>query len=169
MEEMTASFMIVGALTIAGAVAAMGMRNLVHCILALVLAFAGFAVLFMLLGAQFVGLAQVLIYVGAVAILAVFAIMLTRGAGKPAAFSYSSFWGVGGAVAVAVFALLAWTIHSSGVSRQALLPQPGAPVKQIGDALMRQFVLPLEIVGLLLTAALIGAVVVAMQEKKETR
>ena len=76
---MTLPFSILGALTIAGAAAALTLRNLVHCVLALTLAFVGLAGLYLQLGAQFVGFAQILVYVGAVAILIVFAILLTRG------------------------------------------------------------------------------------------
>lgn len=165
---MTISFLILAALTIAGMAAAMGMRNLVHCILALTLGFAGLAALYLQLGAQFVGLTQILVYVGAVAILTVFAIMMTRSAGPIALPVFSSAWTMGGVVAGAVFAVLAWAIHFGTASRKFPPPQPEATVRQIGDALMHRFILPLEIIGLLLTAALIGAVLVAMQEKGET-
>ena len=164
---MTASFLILAALTIAGTSAAMGLRNLVHSILALTLGFAGLAALYLQLDAQFVGFTQVLIYVGAVAILAVFAIMLTRSVGPMAQPAFSSAWTMGGVVAGAVFAVLAWAIHSSAASPKMLPPQPEVSVRQIGGALMHRFVLPLEIMGLLLTVALIGAVLIAMQEKRE--
>jgi len=144
----------------------MGLRNAVHCVLALTVGFAGIAALYLQLGAQFVGFTQILVYVGAVAILAVFAIMMTQSQ-TPA--STPSPWAAGGAVAAAVFAVLAWAIHSSCASTQALPPQPEANVQQIGDALMHRFVLPLEIVGLLLTAALIGAVVLAMGRREEMK
>jgi len=75
--------------------------------------------------------------------------------------AYSSYWFLGGIVAAAVFSVLAWAISSSGLSAQALPPQPVVTVQQIGDSLMHRYVLPLEIMGLLLTAALIGAVVIA--------
>ncbi len=71
-------FALIAVLTVASAVAAMSLRNLVHCALTLMVAFAGLAALYLQLGAQFVGFAQFLIYVGAVAILIVFAILLTR-------------------------------------------------------------------------------------------
>ena len=80
---MTLSFAILAVFTIASAIAAMTLRNLVHCALALVGAFAGLAALYLQLDAQFVGFAQILVYVGAVAILIVFAILLTAG-GEPA-------------------------------------------------------------------------------------
>ena len=75
---MTVSFLIFAVLTVAGMAAAMGLRNAVHCVLALTAGFAGVAALYLQLGAQFVGLAQIMVYVGAVAILAVFAIMMTH-------------------------------------------------------------------------------------------
>ena len=74
-----------------------------------------------------------------------------------------------GAVVIAVFGVMAWAIHSSAASRHVLPPQPQATMQQIGDALMLRFALPLEIIGLLLTAALIGAVTIAMRDKQETQ
>lgn len=163
---MTVPFLILAVLTLAGTVAAMTLRNLVHCVLALTLAFAGLAALYLQLGAQFVGFTQILVYIGAVAILAVFVIMMTRGAGSGLQPIFSSFWTTGSLVAVAVFAVLAWAIGSSHLSSKVLPLQAEADVRPIGDALMHRYVLPLEIMGLLLTAALIGAVVIAMQEKR---
>ncbi len=165
---MTVPFLILAVLTVVGTVAAMAMRNLIHCVLALTLSFAGLAALYLQLGAQFVGFVQILVYVGAVAILAVFVIMMTRGAGPGLQPIFSSFWTVGSLIAAAVFAVLAWAICASNLSSRILPPQTEAAVRPIGDALMHQYVLPLEIMGLLLTAALIGAVVLAMQEKRRT-
>ncbi len=161
---MTPAFVIIAILTIAGAVAAMSLRNLVHCALALVGAFVGLAALYIQLDAQFVGLAQILVYVGAVAILIVFAILLTRSGEPSQAASFSASWLAGLAVAVVVFGVLAWTVVHSTASQREPPPQPEVDVRQIGDALMNKFVLPLEVVGLLLTAALIGAVIIAMRD-----
>ncbi len=166
---MNAAFLILAAFTIAGMAAAMSLRHLVHCILALTLGFAGLSALYLLLGAQFVGFTQILVYIGAVAILAVFAIMMTRSAGPTAPPARSSFWLTGSIIAGAVFAVLGWAICSATTSTQALPSKPEASVNQIGDALMHRYILPLEIMGLLLTAALIGAVILAMQEKEETQ
>jgi NADH-quinone oxidoreductase subunit J len=119
-----------------------------------------------LLDAQFVGLALVMVYIGAVAILTVFAILLTKGADAVSWPMLHSGWIGNAAVATAVFGVLAWAILSSSASRRALPPQPQITVRQIGEALMGRFVLPLEIIGLLLTAALIGAVIVAVDERQ---
>ena len=166
---MTVAFLILAVVTVGGTAAAMGLRNAVHCVLALTVGFAGVAALYLQLGAQFVGFTQIMVYVGAVAILAVFAIMMTHRPGTVETRIFSKHWLAGGAVAAAVFCVLGWAIRSSAPSLQQLPPEPGVTVQQIGDSLMHQYVLPLEIMGLLLTAALIGAVVIAMDRKEEMK
>jgi NADH-quinone oxidoreductase subunit J len=163
---MTAPFAIIAALTLASAIAAMSLRNLVHCALMLMVAFAGLAVLYLGLGAQFVGFAQVLVYIGAVAILIVFAILLTRGSEPLSTRVFSTTWAVGVGVAIAVFGLLSAMILSSHAVSRELQPAPEVTVRQIGEQLMGKYVLPLEVIGLLLTAALIGAVIIAMHEEE---
>ena len=165
---MTAPFVILAVVTIGGATAAMTLRKLVHCALALAVCFVGLAGLYLDLNAQFVGLVQVLVYVGAVVILIVFAILLTRHDELPAQTKWTRIAGLG--VSAVVFALLAWAVTASSAPIGATAgPAPQAPLKEMGGALMQQYVLPLEVVGLLLTAALIGAVVIAMEERKKAR
>jgi NADH-quinone oxidoreductase subunit J len=163
---MTIPFAVIATITIASAIAAMTLRNLVHCALSLVGAFAGLAALYLQLDAQFVGFAQILVYVGAVAILIVFAILLTGGSEPPKQPIFSASWSVGGGVALAVFGVLVWTIRSSHSITHGLPGVTQPSVRQIGDQLMTKYILPLEVVGLLLTAALIGAVIIAMKEEK---
>src|SRR6266404_8762017 len=121
-------FFSLALLTVAGAIAAMSLRNLVHCALALTLTFAGLAGLYLQLDAQFVGFAQILVYIGAVAILIVFAILLTRGSEPPRDSILSPLWMSGVFVAVVVFGLLAATIASSSLTRPQLPYQPEATV-----------------------------------------
>jgi NADH-quinone oxidoreductase subunit J len=164
---MTLTFILLAALTLAGAIAALSLRNLVHCALSLVIAFAGLAGLYCLLGAQFVGLAQVLVYVGAVAILIVFAILLTREGGNLPERPASRAWLPGVAMAVLIFAVLAAVLGSSNQpgASAAIAGADAFTVKQIGDKLMTEFVLPLEVIALVLTAATIGAVIIALREE----
>src|ERR1035437_5464520 len=163
---MTLPFAIIAVLTLTSAVAAMSLRNLVHCVLMLTVTFAGLAAFYLQLDAQFVGFAQVLVYIGAVAILVVFAILLTRSAEPPQQSIFSATWVVGVGIAAIVFGLLSGLILSSrALTREVRLP-PEVSVRQIGDQLMTKFILPLEVIGLLLTAALIGAVIIAMHEKE---
>jgi NADH-quinone oxidoreductase subunit J len=164
------SFWLLAAITIVGTASAMSLRNPIHCILGLSAGLVGLAALFLQLGAQFIGFTQVLVYVGAVAILAVFAIMMTQSAADQAAAGRRPLLTVasvsGALVAVAVFGVLARAVISMKPAGTTAT-QPAMTVNQVGDALMHGFVLPLEIMGVLLTAALIGAVIVAMPERRE--
>jgi len=161
------SFAIISIVTIAAAVAAMSLRNLIHCALALAVAFAGLAAAYLQLSAQFVGFAQILVYIGAVSILIVFAILLTRSGENPNESAFSKSWAAGIAVVLAVLGVLVWAISNSRAIKRDLPPAPDLTVQKIGDALMNRFVLPLEVIGLLLTAALIGAVIIAMRDGEE--
>ena len=163
---MTWPFAIIAVLTLGSAVAAMSLRNLVHCALMLMVTLAGLAMFYLQLDAQFVGFAQILIYLGAVAILIVFAILLTGGSESPRQSIVSPGWIVGAGIAVIVFGLLSAMVLSSRALPDKIGPPPETAVRQIGDQLMGKFVLPLEVVGLLLTAALIGAVLIAMREEE---
>ncbi len=164
-------FILLALVTLAGAIAAMSLRNLVHCALCLVLAFGGLAALFLQLDAQFVGLAQILVYIGAVAILIVFAVLLTRSSETPQQPAVTSSWVMGTGVAVLTFGSLAMAVLASLVVPAAANPKTDVTadvaVKRIGEKLMTDYVLPLEVVALLLTAALIGAVIIAMREEPE--
>lgn len=161
---MTIGFAIIASLTIASAVAAMTLRNLVHCALSVALTFIGLAAAFLQLDAQFAGLAQILVYVGAVAILIVFTVLLTRGGEPGNEPVFSGRWLTGAAVAASVFAVLAGCLMVSGFTNRQPTAPPETTVKQIGESLMTKYVLPLEVLGLLLTAAMIGAVILAMKE-----
>jgi NADH-quinone oxidoreductase subunit J len=163
---MTLPFAILAVMTLTSAVAAMSLRNLVHCVLALTVTFAGLAAFYLQLDAQFVGFAQVLVYIGAVSILVVFAVLLTRSGEPPRQSMFSATWVVGIGVAVTVFGLLGGLILSSRALTSEPRPPPEITVREIGDQLMNKFILPLEVIGLLLTAALIGAVIIAMREKE---
>jgi NADH:ubiquinone oxidoreductase subunit 6 (subunit J) len=158
----SAAFVIIASVTLAGALAAAILRNLMHAALSLVIVFVGLAAFFFLLGAEFVGLVQVFIYVGAVAVLIVFTILLTRHGGeKDRGFNWA-----GVVVAIGVFGGLLWAIlktHSLSIAAAKIEP---LTVKRIGEALMTHYVWPLQCVGVLLTAALIGALVLVMEEKQ---
>lgn len=162
---MSLPFIVIAIVTLFAGAAAMSLRNLVHCALSLVVALAGLAGLYLTLGAQFVGFAQILVYVGAVAILIVFAVLLTRSDAAPEQAILAPGWFAGIVVSVVVFATLGWAaLNSPGLPKETP-PVPETTVKNIGDMLMTQYVLPLEAIGLLLTAALIGAVIIAMREE----
>ena len=181
---MNVAFTLIAVLTVVAAGAAMALRNLVHCALSLVVTFAGLAALFLQLNAEFVGFVQILVYVGAVAILIVFAILLTRGGETPAGTPIANSVLPGLVTAGLVLLCLRLAIFSSPSMLRVPVEGPPradiptafqqvdtskavAPVRQIGQKLMQEYVIPLEVMGLLLTAAMIGAVIIAMKEKRK--
>lgn len=166
---MNVVFWILAVITVAGGLIAVTLKNTVHCALAVTAAFAGLALLFLQLDAQFAGFAQILVYIGAVAILVVFAILLTRGSETPTTGVFSRTWFAGLLIAAAVFAVLAWAVLHSMAALPSQAAMPAVSVQQIGNALMGRYVLPLEIVALLLTSAMLGAVIVALHEKGEPK
>jgi NADH-quinone oxidoreductase subunit J len=157
-----AAFIVTAIFAVAAALAAAALRKLMHAALSFAVALVGVAALFFLLGAEFVGLALVFIYIGAVAVLIVFTILLTRrDVGRDRGFN----WG-GAVVAVAVFGSLTWSILKTESLAIIAPHMPALTVKQIGAVLMTTYVWPLQCVGLLLTAALIGALILVMEEKR---
>src|ERR1700761_3473527 len=139
---MSAAFLILAIVTMVAACAAMTLRSLVHCALALAVAFAGIGTLYLSLGAQFLGLAQLLVYVGAIAVLIVFVILLTRGGDSDSPPLSAARWPITGLlVAMAVFAILGWAVLHSFAIHSDGAPAPQANIRQLGTALMDGYVL----------------------------
>jgi NADH-quinone oxidoreductase subunit J len=158
----SATFVVIAILTLAAAVAAATLQKLMHAALSFALAFVGVAAFFFLLGAEFVGLVLVFVYIGAVAVLIVFTILLTRrDLGKDRGYNWS-----GVVVAIAVFGGLLWAILKTQMLSVAAPQIQPLTVKRIGVVLMTDYVWPLQCVGLLLTAALIGALVLVMEDRQ---
>ncbi|MEO8043772.1 MAG: NADH-quinone oxidoreductase subunit J [Spartobacteria bacterium] len=156
------AFFAIAVLTLAAALAAATLKKLIHAALSFALAFVGVAAFYFLLGAEFVGLVQVFVYVGAVAVLIVFTILLTpRAPEKEGGFNWT-----GMVIALAVFGGLLWAILKTSGLSAAAAPIAALDVRQIGQALMTDYVWPLQCIGVLLTAALIGALVLVMEEKR---
>src|SRR4026208_1060136 len=101
------AFLIIAIITLSGALAAATLRKLIHAALCLVIAFVGLAAYFFLLGAEFLGLVQIFVYVGAVAVLIVFTILLTHREEETATTGFK--WS-GALSAAAIFTALLWTI-----------------------------------------------------------
>jgi NADH-quinone oxidoreductase subunit J len=161
------AFYPLATLTLAAAIGAMAWRNLVHCALSAAAAFAGLALIYLELNAEFVGFAQILVYVGAIAILIVFTVLLTRGTDlKSGVSAISPGWLASLAVTGLMLACLVLPVLLSPSMRRLAPPRVAAPVKDIGQELMTRYALPLETVGLLLTAALVGAVIIALDETR---
>jgi len=143
------------------------MRNLIHAALCLTLSFIALGIVFIALGAEFVGLVQLLVYVGAVAMVIVFAILLTRPDRlEKSRTPFSGLGPAGGAAAgLAALVVLLGFIFSSPLAKKPLPAPASAPAAAIGEALMGDHVVALIAIGVLLTAALVGAAVIAMEDK----
>ena len=155
------AFAIIAIFTLSFALTAATNPRLMHAALSFAVMFVGVAAFFFLLGAEFVGLVQIFVYVGAVAVLIVFTILLTRrDEEKDRGFNWT-----GVAIAVAVFGGLAWAILKTTTLSVAAPGKKALIVKEIGNALMTGYVWPLLCVGVVLTAALIGALVLVLEDK----
>ncbi len=156
------AFFVIVIPTLAAALAAATMPRLIHAALCFAATFIGVATIYFWLGAEFVGLVQVFVYVGAVAVLLVFTILLTRrDSEKDRGFNWS---GVG--IALLVLAALLWAILKTPALVAATPQVTALSVAQIGRALMTDYVWPLQCIGVLLTAAMVGALVLVMEEKR---
>lgn len=157
-----------GVLLLSAAAAAVA-RNLVHAALFATVSFVALGVAFLSLGAEFVGFVQLLVYVGAVAMLIVFAILLTRP--ERLAKARGALSGTGPAsgvlVAFSLLAVLLGFIFWSPMGRTPMPPKaPETTVAGIGHALAGEYVIAFIALGVLLTAALVGAAVIAMEDKE---
>ena len=136
-------------------------RNLLHAVLFLILSFVGVAGLYITLSADFVAVAQVLIYAGAISVLMIFAVMLTPRSGRDNAENLLQF------PALILAGLSATAVGFIAIEtewREAGRTSFDATAPSIGDALLSPFVLPFEIAAVLLAAAMIGAIVVVSED-----
>lgn len=136
--------------------------NLFHAGLSLIVCFVGVAGLYINLNAPFLGAMQVLIYAGAIAVILLFAFMLTHDLMKAKAERFQHWPGLGVALSVATLLLVALM----GSDWYPANPNPVSfGVEALADGYMKQFLVPFEVAALLLLAALIGAVVIARKEE----
>lgn len=162
---MTILFLVTAVVILATAVMVVTSRNLVHAALWLVATLFGVAVLYALLDAGFLAVVQVVVYIGAIAILFIFAVMLTRREMRDKGPGLNKNWWVSALVSLLVFGGLAYLLSNwGGFSQTSTALPPGFdPVAELGTALISpdQFVLPFEVASILLVAALVGAVYIA--------
>ena len=155
------AFWILAILTIGSALMVVVVRNLIHAVVYLILSFLGTAGLYITLSADFVAVAQVLIYAGAISILFLFAIMLTPRAGRDNAETLLKLPSlVLAALVAASIGLVSLETDWSTVDR----PGFAETASVIGEALLSTYVLPFEIASVLLLAAMVGAIVLIREE-----
>ncbi|HLB29139.1 MAG TPA: NADH-quinone oxidoreductase subunit J [Dehalococcoidia bacterium] len=157
-------FYLIGGAAVLGGLGVVLTRNIVHAALALILALLAVAGVFILLTAEFLALVQVLIYGAAVALLILFALMLTRAQDMPEAM-VGPQWPLGALGAAALAGLL---IGGAAAVPWGAPDRPNlVPTQQIGESLFTNWLAPFEIVALVLVVALVGAIIVASREEQE--
>jgi NADH-quinone oxidoreductase subunit J len=158
-------FLLVALFTLGSGFMVVTTRNLVHAALWLVSTLFGVAVAYALLNAGFLAVVQVVVYIGAIAILFIFAVMLTRKDLRDQGAQHNKNWWVGALLSVLTFVGLFFLLQSwNGLSATAA-PYPSGfdAVAELGNELVSPagYVLPFEVASVLLVAALVGAVYVA--------
>ena len=164
-------FIIISVITLGTAVVVVTNRNLFHAALAMMASFLGVAGLYVLLEAGFLAAAQLLVYIGAISILVIFAIMMTRRLMQTHEMPYNSQYWYGLGAAGLVFLLLMFVLPATWPAdgpQEATAEVLRGSVTELGRALVSpdQYVVPFELASVLLLAALVGAIVVAWPEKK---
>ena len=163
-------FLLTGALVLGSAAMVVTVRNLLHAALWLVVSLFGVAILYAILQANFLAVVQVVVYIGAIAILFIFAVMLTRRELMEKGRQTRSNWWIPAMLGLLILAGLVVLILSvPGVNHTAAaMPQGLDTVLALGTALVSPdaYVLPFEVASVLMLAALVGAVYVATAGKK---
>jgi NADH-quinone oxidoreductase subunit J len=162
-------FVVISAVVLVSAALVVVSRSIVHAALWLILSLFGVAALFAVLEAGFIAVVQVVIYVGAIATLIIFAIMLTRREMREGGQQTHRWWPLPALLALALFAGLAWLLGSlpgAGATPPALAGDDS--VLLLGQALLspEQYMLPFEVASVLLLAALVGAIVIAGDSRR---
>ncbi len=162
-------FIIVAAMSLGAAFMVVTTRNLVHAALWLVVTLFGIAVFYVVLNASFLAVAQVVIYIGAIAILMISAVMLTRRVATDSSPQIHRAWYWAALASSLLFGGLVWMLNqwSGFFSPMPLLSPRADPLRDLGVALVspNAYLIPFEVASVLLLAALIGAIMIAWERK----
>ena len=162
-------FIVFAAITLLSGLFCVTTRNMFHAALYLVISLFGVAAMFATLEASFLAAAQLIVYVGAVAILIIFAVMLTRGGAgsQPAKRQFNTQAGLAAVVTVVTLFILLRVVPFFNYPLQSqLIVPPEQTLTALGHALVGDFVLPFEVASVLLLAALVGAIYIARERRK---
>jgi len=165
LSAMTLVFYLLAAVAVGSALMVALSRNILHSAFGLLGTLAGVAGLYFTLGADFVAVVQILVYVGGILVLILFAVLLTRSITdiRVSNLSVSLLGGVPAALLI-----LALVVHTEVRAPLRLTAAAVAPtVARMGDALLREYLLPFEVASVVLLAALVGAMIIARRAVKE--
>lgn len=166
MTLMQIVFVVLAAAAIGTAVGVVTSRNIFYSALMLVACLFMVAGFYVLLEAPFLAAVQVLVYVGAIAVLIIFAVMLTERMMSKKARAWNDQWWVALVVAICLAAVLLYVVVTATWQVSPAAPADDA-IATLGRALMSTYVLPFEVASVLLLMALIGSIIIAREEKPE--
>jgi len=156
-------FSFASLVTLGAGLAVVTSKNILHSAFYLILSFVGVAAIYVLLEAPFIAVVQILVYIGAIAILIIFAIMLTRRLMSEEMEQHNAQWIPAALGALALFVVLAWIVYTAGWPVQEGVV-PAEPISQLGEELLTTYLVPFEIASVLLLAALVGAILIGHEK-----
>ena len=157
------TFGVLAAVMAFSAIRVVTSKNIVHAALYLVLVLAGVAGIFILLAAEFLAIVQILVYIGAIVVLFLFGIMLTRAPIGRSSELDNEQRAISAAVALGLFGLLG-AILNDGFGDTKLRNEQVGRTADVGLSIFQTYVIPFEVISILLLAALVGAVVIARRD-----
>jgi NADH-quinone oxidoreductase subunit J len=157
------AFGVIAAVVVIGALLVVTTNNVVRAALYLVAVLAGVGASFLLLGAEFVGITQILVYIGAIVVLFLFGIMLTRAKIGTESDLDNNQRGIGAVTALGLLALLGSILYN-GFGRAKVEPTGVGRTADVGLSIFQTYVIPFEVISILLLAALVGAIVIARRD-----
>jgi len=170
-------FYVIAAVMVAAALVVVTNRNVVRSALALIVVFAGVAAQFIILAAEFVAVTQVLVYIGAIMVLMLFGIMLTRGRIGRDGDMTNEHWWTGVVTALVLVGVMGYALIDYfgddplpadlrvATVNEVSGPNTGSNTATVGDAIFSQYLIPFEVISVLLLAALVGAIVIARKDR----
>jgi NADH:ubiquinone oxidoreductase subunit 6 (subunit J) len=157
-------FVVLSLITLGAAIMVVISRKLFRSALWLILAFLGIAAIFILLNAEFLAVVQILVYIGAISTLIIFAIMLSHSVMDPAEPRFNEQWGLAGGFAALFFVVLAaivvrvrWPVMVGVV--------PSDAIQRLGVEFVGPYTIPFEVASVLLVVAMIGAIIIAREHE----
>jgi NADH-quinone oxidoreductase subunit J len=157
-------FYIYGAIAIAGAIGLVIARRLVHAVMSMFATLFAVAALYLLLGSEFLAAMQLFVYGGAITVLVLFVLMLTRPVDEVIGQRGGAIRLAAGTLTLVFFAVVAATL---GRAEWKVVAATSTDTTELASILFSRYVLPFEIAGLVLTIALIGAIVLAREDDAE--
>ena len=158
-------FMSLAGVMIGAALLVVTMRDIIRCGLAMIVSFAALAGIYVMVGSPLVAAAQVLVYIGAISVLVLFAIMLTQTKAGPSRLVFHSQAGWSGVLSILLGIILVVAVTATAWPEGPTMVQ--TETKALAQTLFGDFVLPFEVVSVLLLAAVVGGVFLAKREGDE--